>query len=135
MRADNTAALAAAARQRHELTRAKAIRAIQQAKHDGTPVTFESIARSAGISRSWLYEHPGIRREIEQLRDATRLRAPAPPLPANQRASDASLRTRLAAALQRNRQLAEENARLRRQLARALGDHRSAWPDTTRQPS
>jgi|HubBroStandDraft_1064217.scaffolds.fasta_scaffold301343_2 hypothetical protein len=39
-----------------------------------------------------------------------------------QRTTDLSLRTRLAAALDRNRQLADVNARLRRPLARALGD-------------
>jgi len=44
---------------------------------------------------------------------------PAPPAasPAAQRATDASLGARLAAALDRNKQLADENARLRRQLA------------------
>jgi hypothetical protein len=36
------------------------------------------------------------------------------------------LRARLTTALDRNKQLADENARLRRQLARALGDQRSA---------
>jgi len=41
---------------------------------------------------------------------------------ASQRAPDSSLRARLAAALHRNQALADENARLRRQLARALGD-------------
>jgi hypothetical protein len=46
-------------------------------------------------------------------------------IPAGQRATDASLRARLTATLDRNRQLADENARLRRQLARALGDQRS----------
>jgi regulator of replication initiation timing len=35
-----------------------------------------------------------------------------------------SLRARLTAALDRNKQLADENARLRRQLTRALGDQR-----------
>jgi hypothetical protein len=47
-------------------------------------------------------------------------------IPAAQRATDASLRARLAAALDRNKQLTDENARLRRQLARALGDQRPA---------
>jgi len=47
-------------------------------------------------------------------------------IPAGQRATDASLRARLATALDRNKQLADDNARLRRQLARALGDQRSA---------
>ena len=53
-------------------------------------------------------------------------RGSAGAIPAGQRATDASLRARLTAALNRNKQLADENARLRRQLARALGDQRSA---------
>jgi hypothetical protein len=76
------------------------------------------------VSRSWLYAQPDIRAEIERLRSITN-RAPTPPIPASQRASDASLLQRLAEAQQRNRHLAEENARLRRQLARALGDQRT----------
>lgn len=43
-----------------------------------------------------------------------------------QLAADASLRASLASALDRNKQLADESARLRRQLAHALGDQRSA---------
>jgi hypothetical protein len=45
-----------------------------------------------------------------------------------------SLRARLAAALDRNKQLADENVRLRRQLARALGDQRSARTRTDNNP-
>jgi len=47
-------------------------------------------------------------------------------VPIRQRASDASLLRRLEAASERSRQLAEENRRLRDQLARALGEQRSA---------
>ena len=125
MRADNTAPLISAARKRHELTRSKAIRALRELERAGTPVKFETVARAAGVSRSWLYAQSDIRVEIERLRDTTQ-RAPSPPIPAAQRASDASLLRRLAEASQRNQQLAEENARLRRQLAHALGDQRSA---------
>jgi hypothetical protein len=134
MRPDNTAPLIAAARQRHELTRAKAIQALRELDRAGTPVTFGSVAQAAGVSRSWLYAQPGIRAEIERLRDATR-RAPSPPLPAHQRASGSSLRTRLEAALERNRTLTEENQRLRRQLEQALGDRRSSpSPAATTRP-
>jgi hypothetical protein len=42
-------------------------------------------------------------------------------IPAGQRVTDASLRAGLVAAQQRNQALAEENTRLRRQLAHALG--------------
>jgi hypothetical protein len=124
MRADNSAALAQSARHRHELTRAKAIRAIRELDRAGTPVTFEQVARSAGISRSWLYSQPDIRAQLQQLRTSSR-HAPAPAIPASQRASDASLSRRLQAAIQRARQLEQENQQLRRELAQALGQLRT----------
>jgi hypothetical protein len=124
MRADNTRHIIAAARQRHELTRAKAIQALRTLDAEGTPVTFEAVAQAAAVSRSWLYAQPDIRAEIERLRNASR-RSPATPVPTRQRSSDASLLRRLEAANQRNRQLAEENRKLREQLARALGEQRA----------
>jgi hypothetical protein len=124
MPADPTA-IVAAARQRRELTRAKAIKALRELDHAGTPITFEVAARAAGVSRSWLYAQADIRAEIQRLREATR-RAPAPPVPVVQRTSDASAQARLQAAVQRNRALAEDNQRLRRQLAQALGERRQA---------
>ncbi|HUK73352.1 MAG TPA: DUF6262 family protein [Streptosporangiaceae bacterium] len=124
MRADNTRHIIAAARQRHELTRAKAIQALRTLDAAGTPVTFETVARAAAVSRSWLYAQPDIRAEINRLR-ATYRHASATSIPARQRASDASLRRRLEAVTQRNRDLAEENRQLREQLARALGEARA----------
>ena len=117
--------LAAAAARRHELTRAKAIQALRELDRSGQPVTFASVAAAAGISRSWLYTQAGIRDQIHQLR-GTRSRDTAGSVPASQRATESSLRARLTAALTRNQALADENARLRRQLSRALGDQRSA---------
>ncbi|MGH3885972.1 MAG: DUF6262 family protein [Pseudonocardiaceae bacterium] len=124
MRADNTRHILAAAQQRHELTRAKAIQALRTLDAQGSPVTFEAVAQAAAVSRSWLYAHPDIRAEIERLRTAYR-RAPATPVPVRQRSSDASLLRRLEAATQRTRQLAEENRKLREQLAQALGEQRA----------
>jgi hypothetical protein len=127
MPADNTAHLISAARRRHELTRAKAIRALRELGHAASPVTFEAVAREAGVSRSWLYAYPDIRAEIQRLRDTT-ARTPTRTVPARQRASDSSLITRLETALARNRELASENQRLRRELAYALGDRRAQPP-------
>jgi hypothetical protein len=124
MRPDNSAPLAVAAARRHELTRAKAIQALRELDRAGTSVTFTSVAAAAGISRAWLYTQPDIRDQVRELR-GTRSREPGT-IPASQRATDASLRARLTAALQRNQALAEENAQLRRRLARALGDQRSS---------
>jgi hypothetical protein len=84
-------------------------------------VTFAAVAQAAGVSRSWLYTQPDISGQIRRLRQET-----DGAVPVAQRATEAWLRARLAAALDRSKQLADENARLRRQLARALGDQRSA---------
>ena len=113
--------LSGAAARRHELTRSKAIQALRELDRAGTPVTFAGVAQAAGVSRSWLYTQPDISSQIRRLR-----KYKDGAIPSGQRATDASLRARLAAALDRNKQLADENARLRRQLARTLGDQRSA---------
>ena len=138
MHADNTANLITAASQRHELTRSKAIRAIRELDAAGTAVTFESVARAARVSRSWLYTQPDIRAEIQRLRDLGR-RAPSTPVPAHHRSSGASLLRRLEAVNTRNRELAQDNQRLRHQLAQALGQLRAAGirpaPEPTPRPS
>jgi hypothetical protein len=118
--------LAQAAARRHELTRARAVQALRELDRSGAPVTFAGVAQTAGISRSWLYTQPDISSQIRRLRQETNDAGSAGAIPAGQRATDASLRARLTTALDRNKQLADENARLRRQLARALGDQRSA---------
>ena len=123
MRADNSIHLATAARQRHEHTRAKAIAAMHELDRTGAMLTFESVARHAGVSRSWIYTQTDLKDEIGRLR-AQRRPEPSTPLPARQRASDDSLRRRLEIANRRNRELADENQRLRRQLACALGQLR-----------
>lgn len=125
MRADNSRHIVAAARNRHENTRAKAIQALRGIDAAGAAVTFDAVARAAGVSRSWLYTQSDLRAEIERLR-AEQRRASTDPVPARQRASDASLLRRLEAATERNRRLSEENRQLRQQLARALGDVRAA---------
>ena len=117
MRPDNTAPIIAAARHRHELTRARAIQAIRELDHAGSLVTFAGVAGQAGISRSWLYSQPDIRAEITRLRDATSRSGPAP-IPASQRASDASLLRRLEAAHAERTRLLEERTRLREENAR-----------------
>ena len=110
---------------RHQLTRARAIQALRELDRAGAPVTFASVAAAAGISRSWLYTQPDIRDQIRQLRAHPQHRPGQrdPRQPAGNRHLAARPAHRRPASA--TRQLAEENARLRRQLARALGDHRS----------
>jgi Family of unknown function (DUF6262) len=117
--------LSEAAARRHELTRAKAIQALHELDRAGAPVTFAGVASAARVSRSWLYTQPDISDQIRRLRKSTKGAGSAGTIPAGQQATDASLRAMLNAALNRSKQLADDNARLRRQLARALGDQRS----------
>jgi hypothetical protein len=126
--------LSEAAARRHELTRSKAVQALRELDRSGNPVTFASVAQAAGVSRSWLYTQPDISGQIRRLRQQRNGAGSAAAIPVGQRATDASLRARLTAALDRNKQLADDNARLRRQLARALGDQRSAWTRSDNNP-
>jgi hypothetical protein len=125
MRADNREHLITVAKRRHELTRAKAIKAIRELAQTGDPVDFPTVAVRAQVSRSWLYNQPDIKAEIQRLRSLSH-RSRQAPIPARQRSSDASLHRRLEIANNRIRELTEDNQRLRRQLAEALGANRAS---------
>jgi len=132
MRAGNSQHLIAAARERAEQTRTRALRALRRLDEAGVAVTFEAIAREAGVSRSWLYGQADLRTEIEALRTRSRPSSPASSTPQRQRASDASLLRRLEAATTRLRQLEADNHQLREALAEALGAARTARITGTR---
>jgi hypothetical protein len=80
-------------------------------------------SRSLAVVALYTADISGQIRWLRQQRNGT---GSATAIPVGQRATNASLRARLTTALDRNKQLADDNARLRRQLARALGDQRSA---------
>ncbi|HEY5845091.1 MAG TPA: DUF6262 family protein [Mycobacterium sp.] len=126
MRADNTHHIVTAARHRATATRRRAVAALRRLDNAGQPISFDAVAREGQVSRSWLYNQPDLRAEIERLR--TR-RASGPTehrLPDRQRASDTSLLRRLEVTTERNRQLEAENRQLREALAVALGEQRAA---------
>ena len=122
MRVDNSQHVIAAARQRSQATKRRAVAALRRIDNAGTPVNFDVVAREAKVSRSWLYNQPDLRAEIERLRG--RQRPTTRPIPDRQRATDASLHQRLQIATDRIRQLESDNHRLRRALAEALGERR-----------
>src|SRR5271165_617332 len=125
MRADNSRHIIAAARRRAEQTRERAIAVLRRMDATGQRITFDSVSRAAGVSRSWLYAQQDLRAEIQRLRQ----RHPATPPPQvprqRQRASDTSLLRRLEAAIARIRQLEADNQHVRDALARALGERRA----------
>jgi len=97
----------------------RARRAMRELDKRGEAINFVSVAAAANVSRQFLYTHDELRVEIEQLRDDERQAAVR--LPARARASDASVRARLRAALEDNQRLREQNTRLRDELALAHG--------------
>jgi hypothetical protein len=105
-----TARLAEAAATRTSDATARARRAITKLHATGQPISFIAVARSAGVSTSFLYQHPELRRDIEERRTHTAGQASPP---SARSATVESLRTKLAAAVQRNRDLTEELAVLR----------------------
>lgn len=124
MRADNSTFVIAAARRRSQATHRRAVAALRRMDTTGIAVTFDALAREAGVSRSWLYNQPDLRAEVERLR-ARGLPHGRRLVPDRQRASDASLQRRLDLASERARHLEADNQRLRRALAEALGDRRA----------
>jgi hypothetical protein len=104
-----TARLAAAAATRTAEATARARRALTKLRSAGQPVTFTSVAESAGVSTSFLYQNADLRQAICDYR---RTSSPARTASANS-ATVQSLRTKLEVALRRNRDLVEEVAALR----------------------
>jgi hypothetical protein len=90
----------------------------------GQQVTFNAVARQAGVSRSWLYTQDDLRAEIERLR-RPRSATSSTSIPQRQRASEPSLLRRLDTATTRIRSLETENRQLRDALARTLGERRA----------
>jgi transposase-like protein len=119
-RADNSSFLAQANARRHQAALAAARHAIEQLQREGKTINYATVARTAGVSRPWLYRQNQIRDLISQLRE----QGPAAAL-ATQRPSTDSLRQRLDTARAEITRLRAENRSLRDQIARQLGLQRT----------
>lgn len=115
-----TAAIRAAATKRTAHTEARVREALSAIATSGAEVSFVAVATAARVSRQFLYSHPELRAEIEQLRT----QVAAARLPARASAGDDSARHRLRAALDDNHRLRDENRLLKEELAIAHGELR-----------
>ena len=118
-RADNSAYLAQANARRRQAALAGPRPGTPSSSSSarGTAINYTAVARTAGVSRAWLYRQNQIRDLISQLRQQ---HAPAAGLAA-QHASTDSLRQRLDTARAEIARLRNENRSLREQIARQLG--------------
>jgi len=91
--------------------------AIRRLDARGIAINFAVVAGEAGVDRSWLYSQKDLALAIRRHREGNTAQMQA--RPEQERASDASLRTRLSAAYRAIAVAREQNSRLRRQI-RAL---------------
>ncbi|WP_435592764.1 DUF6262 family protein [Nocardia sp. bgisy118] len=117
--ADNTRYLLEATQRRSDDARRRAEAAITSAaRHKDRAATVAGIAKTAGVSRSWLYTQTDLVDAIDTLRQRDTACH-------TNRASAESLRTRLEAADKRNKQLRHQIAQLTEQLEVAYGEIRA----------
>jgi predicted nucleic acid-binding Zn-ribbon protein len=126
MSVDQIERLTANARRRSEQTLQRAQDTLTAMAVRGDTITIASLAKSANVSRSWIYMQPELRERIEQLRLAPPARPPASA--ATSRASLESLKRRLDLAHQRIAQVRDENLQLRRSVEQLHGQLRELRP-------
>lgn len=91
--------LQAAARRQREHAQSRARDALRQLDRQGAAISFQAVARHAGVSRQWLYQQPELRKEIERLRATAR--EGLHQVPTEERATKSSLRQRVHTLLER----------------------------------
>lgn len=96
--------------------------ALAQAHDQGLVLSVASIARTAGVDRSFLYRHPDLLAEIHESQVA-------PPRRQQQASvTSESLKADLANTQQRIARMAAHNRQLERKLSEVLGEH--AWRES-----
>ncbi len=125
---DNSAALRQARRKDSRLKRQAALDAIEVIEASGKAVSFPAVARSAGVSVSFLYAERELAGRIATARERQRQagRDRAWQLPARSLVTEQSLRVELANTKDQVRRLVEELTTLRQRLARQLGTEADA---------
>lgn len=125
-RPGNTANLKAAAARRHQAAVTRAEAGLQKLARSGQQITFRGVAKAAGVSLEFLYNHPQLRSRIEHLRaqqqtTAAPARPAADPGPASQASSVIrTLTAELTASKARHRAEVEQ---LHQALAAAHGEN------------
>ncbi|MGW5457013.1 DUF6262 family protein [Nocardia sp. NPDC003979] len=119
--ADNTRFLLEATRARSTDARKRAEAAITTATRGTGRITVAGIAKTAGVSRSWIYTQPDLVDAISALQQ----RNPSTDRMVPTSATVESLQTRLEAANERSKQLRTQITQLTAQLETAYGEIRA----------
>lgn len=118
--ADSSARLTEARRLDSQAKAARVLGALDAMVVSTSPLSIAALARAAGVSRRFIYDHPELRAEAER-RCAQIVERQSGSMTAAARVSAASLRADLVNANATNHRLAIEVASLRRRLGDQLG--------------
>ena len=71
IRSSQILALQNAAQLKKEITLTKVQKTLQTMEEKNIPINFNSVAKLAQVSKTWLYKHPATKKTIEKLRSKT----------------------------------------------------------------
>jgi hypothetical protein len=112
-----------AAHQRHEQSLQRASNALTALSAAGTPITFASVARKAGISTDFLYRQPTLRSKIQQMRSQPHTPNTAPADETAATSQSAPVRALSTQLKELRRRYHTDTATLRQALAIAQGEN------------
>ncbi|WP_197499623.1 DUF6262 family protein, partial [Mycobacterium sp. 1245852.3] len=111
-----------AAHRRHEESLQRPTDALTALSATGTPITFASVARKAGISTDFLYRQPALRQRIHELRNSAPTRV-ASTAPQDSDSASGAVRALSAQIKRLRRRHQEDTAALEKALAVAQGEN------------
>ncbi len=117
----NTTGLVAHAKLRKEQKRKRVDDAITRLLRDHQVVNFNSVAKAAGVSKTYLYSQQQLRDRIEALRQQEREQMVRERVAHTTGKTDAAKDLVILAKERRIKELEEENRKLKQQLKAALG--------------
>jgi hypothetical protein len=117
----NTTGLATHAKSRKEHKRKRAEDAITTLLREQKPVNFNTVAKTAGVSKAYLYSQPDLRSRIEALRQQVLEHTVRERMSLPVGKTDASKDMVILAKDRRIKELETENQRLKKELQVALG--------------
>lgn len=123
-RPGNPGNLKAAAARRHDAAVTRAEHGLDKVLRCGEQITFRGVARTAGVSLEFLYNHPQLRSRIEHLRTQQQATArPAPPAEAAASHPSSVIRTLTTQLTELTHRHNSEITQLRQALEAAHGEN------------
>lgn len=114
----NTTEIVRLAQQKSQKTREKVDKAISKFSIEGKAINFNSIAKEAKVSKSWLYKEQDIRQRIESLRK----RQITSNIVSKPKKSSRSEEILIKTLKRRVMELEKENKKLQNQIQKLYGD-------------